>query len=234
MGVNINSLSSLRANLQSHRNKLKHHDRKRKSYPLGHPERAVRWARVQREIWFIKRRKKQIAALEAKRPKAPPIVGLGINPRGKWGSLGTVRGVIGHYTAGPRARSRAHAIELLRSYDRAHDALWGDGLGYHLGIGPDGSILLGRPLSMTGAHTQGRNTGYIGIVIPGTVGHKPNAAEAETLRWLAANAHTTAMPASHRSPVKLANVRWYGHNDFNATQCPGGFKRVFTSKGQKR
>ena len=40
--------------------------------------------------------------------------------------------------------------------------------------------------------------------------------------------------AAHRQPRDLRKVRWYGHNDLNATACPGSFKTMYVSKGAKR
>lgn len=174
---------------------------------------------------------KKLAELDGWKPK---IIDLDLNVVSKFGGLGTVVGVTGHWTAGPRDRTDAEAVRLWRQYDKQHRAQdWG-GEGYHIGITSNGSIGLLRPVWMKGAHTLGANTGRIGIVVHGKPGDKPTAAQAKTIAWLAEHGHTVAMPSSHRAPVDLQHVQWRGHNDFNATLCPGSFKTMYTSKGARR
>lgn len=164
----------------------------------------------------------------------PRIRRLGVPTANMFGSLGTITRITGHYTAGPRDKNWRDAVRLWRIYAEQHRRQGWGGIGYHYGITIGGNLVLLRPVGWKGAHTGGNNTGNIGIVVHGTTGHRATKKQMRTLRWLLANAHTSAMPASHRTPRSLAGIRVYGHNDWMATACPGQFKPFFTSKGKRR
>ncbi len=172
----------------------------------------------------LDKRKGQVA--EAERVIArhsggrPKIVRLAVTIALLWGALGGVQRTIGHYTAGLRDTSDAHAIALWRGYHAQHKAQGWGGIGYHLGITSAGTIVLLRPVNGKGAHTAGKNTGSIGIVVHGGPGQRMTERQRAALEWLYDNAHTTAMPASHRPPRSLRDVPHTVHRDHNATQCP--------------
>jgi hypothetical protein len=206
-----------------------------KSKPKGDPRRAYWLAQLKTAKAMLARREHQLRSLEQARvPEAPRIVDLDLGGTNLFGPLGPITGVIGHYTAGPRDTSDAHAFSLWRQYHAQHIRQGWGRIGYHYGVTADGTIALLRPVTDKGAHTAGANSGHVGIVVHGTTGDKPTAAQADAIRWLAGNAHTDALPKAHRASRRLADVRWTGHNDWNATACPGGFKRMYTSKGAKR
>jgi N-acetylmuramoyl-L-alanine amidase len=219
------------ASLARWRERESRYRRNWKSKRKSDPRRAYWLAQLKNAKVMVDRRTKQ---LEAIRPDAPRIIDLKLEGDKLFGGLGPISGVIGHYTAGPRDTSDDHACDLWRGYHRAHKAKGWGFIGYHLGVTAKGSVVLLRPIGWKGAHTAGANTGHVGVVVHGTTGDQPTAAQAATLRWLAANAHTDAMPASHRAPRRLGDVRWTGHNDWNATGCPGSFKKAYTSKGKTR
>lgn len=179
---------------------------------------------------MVARRRRQIA----EKTWRPRIIDLGVSVDALWGALGPLVGSVGHYTAGPRDTSDEDALRLFRLYHAEHRGKGWGGIGYHFGITRAGSIVLLRPAWMKGAHVAGANTGRIGIVCHGTTGDLPTAAQQRALRWLLANAHTTALPKAHRASAPLAELHAWAHNDLNSTSCPGSFKRMYTSKGRTR
>jgi hypothetical protein len=163
--------------------------------------------------------------------RQPRIIDLNLDFRAM--SLqGSVDKVIGHYTAGPRDKDTKDAIRLCRLYHQMHlDNGW-SGEAYMLCFTSDGNILLLRPAKYVGAHTLGYNTGSYGIMMHGTTGDKATEAQKKALRWWSENGDKSVMK-SGQTKIKPKNIRWYGHNDFNATSCPGSFKTTYESKGNK-
>ena len=89
---------------------------------------------------------------------------------------------------------------------------WAD-IGYHFCVGKSGKIYEGRKLVTRGTHTEGRNTGTLGICLLG-------------------NFHTESVPTSAQLNATQQLVNWVslrlkathlaGHRDFNPqTVCPG-------------
>ncbi|EHN09439.1 hypothetical protein PAI11_37730 [Patulibacter medicamentivorans] len=184
--------------------------------PAGRTAAELRRARAWRRA-----HKNETATSAGDRPK---IVRLNVTIRDLFGPLGPLVGTVGHYTAGPRDTSDSHALALWRQYHAQHAAQGWGGIGYHLGITTAGTLALLRPVALKGAHVGGHNTGRIGVVVHGTTGQRMTAAQRATWRWLLANAHTTAMPASHRAPRRLRDLTVWGHNDLFPTSCPGAFE----------
>jgi N-acetylmuramoyl-L-alanine amidase len=196
----------------------------------GTSARTRYYLRLKQAKVMVARRRKQLA----KATGVPKIVRLNAPMEQKFGALGPITAVIGHYTAGPRDKNLADALRLWGQYNAQHRAQGWGAIGYHYGIASDGTIVLLRPIGWKGAHTAGANSGHPGIVMHGTTGDRATEAQARSVRWLAANAHTGRMPTSHRAPKRLDSVKWTGHNDWNSTACPGSFKTVYVSKGQDR
>jgi hypothetical protein len=105
----------------------------------------------------------------------------------------------------------------LRGVDRYHrEQQWG-GIGYHYAGFQSGNIYQCRPVTRTGAHTEGQNSKSVGYVlfIDGDV-HAPTAAAIETFQdWLR---HAVT------SDVLEADFEVRPHSDFAEKTCPG--KRV--------
>lgn len=89
---------------------------------------------------------------------------------------------------------------------------WAD-IGYHFCVGKSGTIYEGRKLVTRGTHTEGRNTGTLGICLLG-------------------NFHTESVPSPEQLNATQQLVNWValrlrathlaGHRDFNSqTVCPG-------------
>lgn len=179
-------------------------------------------------------RKQRRAQLKRRRSQRPKITRLYVTVDPKFGPLGPITAVTGHYTAGPRDTSDAHALTLWRSYHEQHARQGWGGIGYHYGITKAGTIVLLRPVDFKGAHTGGWNTGNVGVVCHGTTGDVPTPEQARTFAWLLSNAHTMVMPASHRVDLRGKVLR--GHKDWpdNPTACPGLFHRMYLTGGKSR
>jgi N-acetyl-anhydromuramyl-L-alanine amidase AmpD len=114
-------------------------------------------------------------------------------------------------------RSTAQKVAEIKRW-HVQDRGWSD-IGYHFLIDRDGKVVAGRPLQTVGAHTQGHNTGTIGISLFG--GHGSAATDAffenytpqqdKALRDL-----ITHLRASYPTITKVS-----GHNEYAAKACPG-------------
>lgn len=191
-------------------------------------------ARVDEAVAVVKRRKAQIIRAENEaalaNPKIITAAQMGLTYTALFGSLGPEKYVTGHYTAGPLDRDDEHGIALAKSVHEYHRSKGWGGTGYHLMILRSGTILGLRPTRLMGAHVGGANTGNLGIVVNGTTGDTPTAAQTASLKWLLANAHTDAMPAAHRTDLDLRNAARRGHNDWSghtSNGCPGSFKPMY-------
>jgi len=108
---------------------------------------------------------------------------------------------------------------------------WSD-IGYHYLIDIDGTIVAGRPITRTGAHVKGHNTGTVGISLFG--GHGGSASDMfednfteeqdAALRELIAD-----LQKDHPSIFKIS-----GHNEYSSKACPCFNVRNWLSKGGKK
>jgi hypothetical protein len=148
----------------------------------------------------------------------PPIRDLGMGGS-SCTPMPAIKACVGHYTAGPLARTDEEAVRMWWQVRAQHMSQGWNTIGYHIGLGPEGGIYLLRPRNCVGAHTLGFNTGYIGFSVHGTLGDN----------W------TKAQLRAYRYAIKkfgYSNLRVYGHNDLNSTSCPGSFKAKYVSKGR--
>ena len=87
-----------------------------------------------------------------------------------------VREIIIHCSATPpgwmAGRSAADKVAAIRRW-HIEDRGWSD-IGYHWVIDRDGTLVRGRPETVVGAHTQGHNTGSIGICLDSAQHFIPN------------------------------------------------------------
>lgn len=123
-------------------------------------------------------------------------------------------GSIGHYTAGPLARTDEEAVRMWWGVRSQHIGQGWSNIGYHIGLGPEGGVYLLRPMGCVGAHTLGKNTGYVGLSVHGTTGHTWTRAQKRALRY--------AVRKWNLKPVSV-------HNDWNVTACPGAFEAGYKS-----
>lgn len=173
----------------------------------------------------IARREAQLDARAA--PRIITAAQIGLTFQWVFGSLGTPWRLTGHYTAGPRASTAAEGIAIAREVHRQHASQGWGGCSYGPIICDDGTLLLINPINRKSAHVAGNNSGNVPANCPGTTGNQPTAAQIRTYKWWLANAHTRRVPKAYRSPVDLRKLKRYGHNDLNATACPGAYKTMF-------
>lgn len=99
--------------------------------------------------------------------------------------------------------------------DAWHKARGWAGIGYHIGVMPDGQWFLGRPFTRAGAHTIGHNLGTIGVVMlesyeVNKIGHFENF-------FTDAQRHAVKNILSKIPGL----IKVSGHNDYAAKLCPG-------------
>lgn len=192
---------------------------------------------------IVAEEKKVIAARRAElaqrfdvKPRMITAASLGLRFQYVWGGKGPIVAAAGHYSAGPRAADEAELrVEMRRDHEYHAGKGWG-GLSYEYMIADDGTLGLGNPTDRKSAAVALHNTGLINVCCPATTGDRPTAAQMATLRWLLANAHTSALPRAHRSPVDLRKITLRGHKQFpdQSTDCPGQFLNLYTSRGDER
>lgn len=100
------------------------------------------------------------------------------------------------------------------------------GIGYHFVIRKNGSIELGRPMDAIGSHAYGYNSHSIGIHLCGNFNlAEPTNAQIEScavlLAWL-----------MEQYDLPVSSI--VGHQDLDATSCPGEnlFSKMDTLKGK--
>lgn len=117
-----------------------------------------------------------------------------------------------HCTATPEGRDVS--VDTIRQW-HVRDNKWSD-IGYHYIIYRDGSVHLGRPVSLTGAHVSGHNSGSVGITYVGGC----------DLKMKPKDTRTDAQKASLRSLlIKLSSEfpikKILGHTDLDPKKaCP--------------
>lgn len=106
-------------------------------------------------------------------------------------------------------------VEVRRWH--VQDRGWKD-IGYHYLIDRDGHIGTGRPLDQVGAHTQGHNTGTIGVTLIG--GHGSAASDAFSKNYTAAQ-DTALRELLTDIQKRFGPLKVSGHNQYAAKACPG-------------
>ncbi len=124
-----------------------------------------------------------------------------------------IKEIVLHHTWSPTAaqyKGRA-TWEAIRQY-HIQERGWSD-IGYHFGVGPDGSYWLLRPVEKAGAHVLHRNEHTIGVVLVGNFD-----VEDPEANGLAAAAELTRV-LMERFALKPENIRF--HREFENKTCPG-------------
>lgn len=97
------------------------------------------------------------------------------------------------------------------------DRGWKD-IGYHYLIDRDGTVAHGRPLDQVGAHTQGHNTGTIGISLIGGFGSSADDAFDTNFT---SKQEFALRKLIEELKYKYSIVKVSGHNEYAAKACPG-------------
>ena len=121
--------------------------------------------------------------------------------------------VVLHHTWSPTAvQYRGKATwDGIRNY-HVNQRGWSD-IGYHYGIGPDGSIWKLRPVTRSGAHVLNRNAHTVGVAMIG------NFDVEDPVKCGLATAAKVVRALVQRFKLKPANIRF--HREFQNKTCPG-------------
>jgi len=126
-----------------------------------------------------------------------------------------------HYSATRPEWMRGLGVAAkIAEINRWHlDRGW-NGIGYHYVIDRDGSIGKGRPDNVQGAHTGGHNKDNLGICLLG--GHGATA-EGEFDDWFTPQQREAVIKlvGDLQDLYKIPDSAVKGHNNYNATSCPG-------------
>lgn len=190
--------------------------------PYAH-ERII--APHRRNATQLEREKQRAKEAEQSGTRRPRIVRAPFTTRKVFGSLGAETRFTVHYSAGGRARDLGEGIEDAKLSHRLHASKGWGGCSYHFVIPDSGELILCRPVDEKGAGVANTNSNNVHAQFPGTTGDRPTEAQKRTIRWLVANAHTEALPASHRTSRDLRRADIRGHNRWpgQSTGCPGHF-----------
>lgn len=131
-----------------------------------------------------------------------------------------LNGIIVHCTATrPEWMAKSPTSKKVAEVRRWHmrDRGWSD-IGYHFLIDRDGTVAAGRPIEKVGAHTQGHNTGTIGISL---FGGWDSASTDEFHENFTLGQEEALLHLIADLRRKYGNLTLAGHNNFASKACPG-------------
>lgn len=175
-------------------------------------------------------------------PRVPIITRseYGVSAAPKMAPLGPARRIVVHHTAhGYSVASRPGVTEgdgrsAVRNVRASHLARRFSDTGYHFVIDGAGRIYQGRayvaggsfgpgrtpPALAKGAHTNGHNTGTIGVCLLGCFGDRGDRTCGDTPSEYAVKALTGLLVALTRA-YGVSPARIVGHRDLSPSACPG-------------
>jgi len=107
-------------------------------------------------------------------------------------------------------------VSEIRTW-HVRDRKWSD-IGYHFIIDRNGFVAKGRPVTRTGAHVKGHNTGTIGVCLIG--GHGSTALDAFPDNFTPAQDKALRAMLDDMKSI-YGPVLITGHNEYAAKACPG-------------
>jgi hypothetical protein len=121
-----------------------------------------------------------------------------------------------HHTVTPTndsmsPQSRLRQIQSFHMFSNG----WCD-IGYNFIVSRDGRVWRGRGARRVGAHTEGSNTGNVGISFLGTY-----SSTGITSRQMCNSARLVRYLAGRYAPIDLTRRDVKGHRQYNSTSCPG-------------
>lgn len=131
-----------------------------------------------------------------------------------------INGIIVHCTATrPTWMDGKPLADKIAEVRRWHvkDRGWSD-IGYHFLIDRDGKVGVGRPIEKVGAHTQGHNTGTIGISL---FGGWDSASTDKFLENFTLGQEEALLHLIADLRQKYGRLTLAGHNNFASKACPG-------------
>ena len=139
--------------------------------------------------------------------------------RAEWGArppksrvtIGRSEGMFTHYTAGPRAATRAAGVAQVRGIQAFHQNSrgWAD-IGYSFLVDDEGNVYEGRGWGVAGGHTNGWNSKSHAVCAILNDGQQPTPQMLAALRFVHDEHDRKYGKGFHRS-----------HRDVNPTSCPG-------------
>jgi len=139
--------------------------------------------------------------------------------RAEWGArppksrqtISRSEGMFTHYTAGPRAATRAAGVAQVKGIQRFHMETrgWAD-IGYSFLVDDEGNIYEGRGWGVAGGHTEGWNSRSHAVCAILNDNQKPTTQMLAALRLVHDDHDRRYGNGFHRS-----------HRDVNSTSCPG-------------
>ena len=108
-------------------------------------------------------------------------------------------------------------VSEIRRWHKSKTPPWSD-IGYHFVIDRNGFVAKGRPITRTGAHVKGRNSGTIGVCLIGGHGSAETDEFSEHFTPMQDKA-LRALIADLQS--KYGPLHVSGHNQYAAKACPG-------------
>jgi N-acetylmuramoyl-L-alanine amidase/FG-GAP-like repeat len=173
-----------------------------------------------------------------------------IQPRSAWGArpptqhpatTADLKLAVVHHTVSGNTYTPAQVPQMIRSVQAYHqDARGYTDLAYNIVVDRFGRAWEGRAGGLTnvvlGGHSQGFNTGSVGVVVLGDYrSANPSAATVETVAQVIAwkfalhrvdprstVPFTSAGSAKYPTGTRVTLPRIVGHRDVQATDCPGG------------
>ncbi len=198
------------------------------------------------KAWFVHSPEVRVPRRALSLAGSPPLVGRAAWSadetlrRGNPSYAGTIRFSVVHHTAGANDYGPAESAAIVRGIALYHvqGNGWND-VGYNFLVDKYGTVYEGRyggvERNVVGAHTEGFNTGSVGVAVLGEYGRElpTKAAEdavARLLAWRLDVAHLD--PLSTLSAISGGNKRFpaglpvflraiAGHRDAGFTECPG-------------
>lgn len=141
-------------------------------------------------------------------------------------AVSTYEYLVVHHCATPNAqvdqRTEQEHMQFLQDYHQ-QTLGWCD-IGYHYGVGKEGTVFEGSPVENEGRHEPSVNANSLGVVFHGDYGSRrlSNGQWEAGIQLLAYLCQTFG--------VSPANIQ--GHRDFTATECPG--QHIYTRLDEMR
>ncbi len=155
----------------------------------------------------------------------PSLPGINLITRDQWGAKPATESytphtpvmITVHHTAAAQPMTKEDGIKEMQFLQDLHQNTdgWID-IGYHFIIDGAGDIFQGRPMTVVGAHTEGKNTGNVGISLMGYF-HQPNNNQPTDAQLASLKNLLNALSSSQNIPASGL----YAHRELNATDCPG-------------
>ena len=150
-----------------------------------------------------------------------------VKSKGQDMSMANVDTIVVHYSATYEDQNLTRA-----DIDKMHKARGWKMVGYHYVIRRDGTVEIGRPETMVGAHVGGKNSGKIGICCIGGLNRATGPNVGVDNRTPEQIESLIRLIKEIRKRHPKAEV--VGHRDLAPTQCPGFNVRAWWAKVNKK